>query len=247
MPVHCSRGLTALAAALDAGARQLMRAELELTASRRLDSAQVMRMDDRFETTLELVRGAQSGDREATEALFARYLPRVRQIVALRLGRRPSRFAEHEDIVQEVLLKTFQNLDRYEERSEATFRHWIAQCVTNGIRSHFRKATAEKRGGGKVRVASSYESEDVSAIVFAGDDPTPSAILGRKEMIERIENALLDMKEHWREVILQRLFCEMSYAEIGAALGVREEATVRKLFSRAMAELRRCCGDKSGD
>ena len=49
------------------------------------------------------------------------------------------------------------------------------------------------------------------------------------------------MKEHWREVILMRLFCEMSYREIGDELGIREETTVRKLFSRAIAELRRRC------
>ncbi len=33
-----------------------------------------------------LVLAAQGGDRDALEGLFRRYLPRVRQIVALRLG-----------------------------------------------------------------------------------------------------------------------------------------------------------------
>jgi len=200
-------------------------------------------MDDVFAATIDLVRNAQQGDRAALESLFARYLPRVRQIVALRLGHRPSEFHTHEEIVQEALLNTFQHLDRYEERSEATFRNWISTCVVNSIREHFRKAGTQKRGAGKVRLFGSYESEDTSAIVFAGDDPTPSAIVGRKESIDRVEKALLGLKEHWREVIVQRLFCEMSYAEIGAALGIRDEATVRKLFSRAIAELRRVCAD----
>ncbi len=177
------------------------------------------------------------------EELFARYLPRVRQIVALRLGYRPSDFANHEDIVQEALLTAFKNLDHYEERSEATFRNWVSQCVANTTRDYFRRATAEKRGGGRVRSFGSFESENLSAIVFEGKEPTPSAIVGRKELVAKIEATLLEMKEHWREVILMRLFCEMSYREIGDELGIREETTVRKLFSRAIADLRRLCAE----
>ncbi len=199
-------------------------------------------MDDSFRRTISLVRDAQGGKSEAMEELFARYLPRVRQIVALRLGRRPSDFSSHEDIVQEALLNTFKNLEQYEERSEATFRNWVSQCVANSIRDHFRRATAEKRGGGRVRAFGSFESESLSAIVFQGKEPTPSVVVGERELIAKIEETLLEMKEHWREVILMRLFCEMSYREIGDHLGIREEATVRKLFSRAMAELRRLCG-----
>lgn len=66
-------------------------------------------------------------------------------------------------------------------------------------------------------------------------------MVGRKETLQKIEKTLLEMKEHWREVILMRLFCEMSYAEVGEALGIREEATVRKLFSRAVADLKKRC------
>jgi RNA polymerase sigma-70 factor (ECF subfamily) len=198
-------------------------------------------MSDDFVETIQLVREAQGGDRAALESLFERYLPRVRQIVALRLGFQPSQFDQHEEIVQEALVNTFKNLDRYEERSQATFRHWISKCVVNSIRQHFRRAGAQKRGSGQVKLFGSYEREDASAIVFQGDEPTPSVVYGRKEVLQKVEQALLEMKEHWREVIVQRLFCEMSYAEIGEEMGIREEATVRKLFSRAMSELRRCC------
>lgn len=198
-------------------------------------------MDGTLHQTVSLVRKAQGGDRQAMEDLFARYLPRVRQIVALRLGMAPSAFGQHEDLVQDSLLKTFQNLDKYEPRSDATFRNWIAHCVTNSIRDHFRRSQADKRGGGKVRSFGSFESEDLSVIVFEGKSPTPSAIVGQREILANIEKTLLEMKEHWREVILMRLFCEMSYDEIGEELGIREEATVRKLFSRALADLKKRC------
>lgn len=198
-------------------------------------------MADRLESTLQLVRGAQEGDRRALDDLFARYLPRVRQIVALRLGYRLRDFATHEDIVQESLLKAFRNLDRFEPRSEGSFRNWLARCVVNSANDWFRRQRAERRGGGRVRPMSSLESEDITTIVFAGPDPTPSAVFRGRELAERIEDAMLAMKEHHREVLLLRLFCEMSYEEIGESLGIREPATVRKVFSRALARLREAC------
>ena len=65
-----------------------------------------------FDTTVHLVQAAQGGDRQALEDLFTRYLPRVRQIVSLRMGRRLTKFVEFEDVTQESLLKIFNGLHR---------------------------------------------------------------------------------------------------------------------------------------
>jgi RNA polymerase sigma factor (sigma-70 family) len=92
-----------------------------------------------------------------------------------------------------------------------------------------------------VHPLSAFQGEDLTTLLFEGKDPTPSPIASRKELAERVEGSLLKMKEHHREVILLRLFSEMSYPEIGEALGGREEATVRKIYSRALAELRNLC------
>jgi hypothetical protein len=71
-----------------------------------------------IETTLRLVRGAKSGDRKSLEDLFARYLPKVRRIVALRLGCTLRDFAAYEDMVQEGLLRAFEKLEQFQELSE---------------------------------------------------------------------------------------------------------------------------------
>jgi DNA-directed RNA polymerase specialized sigma24 family protein len=46
------------------------------------------------------------------------------------------------------------------------------------------------------------------------------------------------MKEEHREAILLRRFCEMSYGEVAAALGLPSEVAARKVVSRAAADLR---------
>jgi len=197
-----------------------------------------LRMAEPANDTLSLVRLARKGDAGAAEKLFERYLPRVRQIVAYRLGFRLSDFDAFEDLVQESLLNLFEKLDQFEERSEATFRNWVARCVGNTVLNHIRDEKAVKRGGGRVRPLSSFDSEDLSKIVFAGKDPSPSSVLRGKELRDRTEAVLLELKEHYREAIILRSFCEMSFEEVAGALGLRTEAAARKMVSRAMAELR---------
>jgi len=185
-----------------------------------------------FQTTIGLLRRARAGERGALEDLFARYLPKVRRIVALRLGQPLRDFALYEDIVQESLLRTFEKLDTFEELSEGTFQNWVASCVMTAINLHFKKHGARKRGGGKVRAFGGLASEGLSASIFRAKGPGPSTIASEREIEEKIEEALLGLKSHQREVIILR------HLEIAETMGFGNPATVRKVLSRAMAELR---------
>ena len=187
-------------------------------------------------TTIDLVREAQGGNRDAVDALFARYLPRVRQIVALRLGYGWRRFTAYEDLVQDALLRLFSKLDRFEERPEGTFRNWVAVCVANSVRNSLRM---EKSGAPGARRVPMHPGEDESSVfVLLDKRPGPSTIYKGREMLERIEKVLLEMKEEHREAILLRRFCEMSYEEVASSLGLPSEAAARKAVSRAIAVFR---------
>jgi RNA polymerase sigma-70 factor (ECF subfamily) len=193
------------------------------------------------EKTLHLVRSAQQGSPQALEALFKRYLPRVRQIVALRLGYRQASCATIDDLVQEALLRVFQNLEQFAAQSEASFRHWIATCVANSVRNTLRDARAEKRGGQRVRVFAELFPESLASSIFPGKGPTASAILQGAETLEKIEAALLSLEECDRELIILRRLCEMSYREVADKLGLSEVAA-RQAFHRAMARLEQASG-----
>jgi RNA polymerase sigma-70 factor (ECF subfamily) len=193
------------------------------------------------EETDYLVQRAQKGDTRAVEELFRRYLPRVRQIVALRLGYRRTDSDALDDLVQESLLRVFENLDKYQAASEGRFRHWIATCVANSVRNCFRDARAEKRGGGRVRTFAEVYPADLASSIFPGKEPTPSAILAGKDALEKIEAALMALDERDRELIILRRLCEMSYAEIAEVVGLKEVAA-RQAFHRAISRLEEACG-----
>jgi RNA polymerase sigma-70 factor (ECF subfamily) len=188
--------------------------------------------------TIKLVRSAQGGDRPALEALFARYLPRVEQIVTLRMGRKLRQIVDPDDIVQQALLKAFQGLDRFEERSEGSFRNWLASCVETEILMRLRSDRAIKRGGGKVQRFGDAASHIMLSSILAGDGPSPSEVVRGKELSERIHDVLMDMPEHHREVIILRHLCEMSYVEIAQSMKLGSEQTARKAVSRALKILK---------
>jgi RNA polymerase sigma-70 factor (ECF subfamily) len=196
-----------------------------------------------FTSTMHLVRAAQEGDARAREELFARYLPRVRQIVALRLGYKLRQLVEVDDVVQEALLRALEGLAGFAERSEGGFRHWLARCVEHEVVRQARRAGAEKRGGGRVRVFSDLETRLLHATAFAARDPTPSEHARAAELAERIETALLALPAHYRELIVLRQLCEMPYMEIARVLGFTEEVNARMAFSRARQKLRAAIGE----
>lgn len=192
----------------------------------------------RIQETIVLVKEAQDGNRTALEDLFSRYLPRTRQIVRFRLGRATARSAELDDLVQDSLLNIFRNLDKFEQQSTGTFHNWLARCVETSIVDHFRRVNSQKRGGGKVVGLGEKQADDLSSSLFRKRPPTSSQILMARELESRIENALFELDEVERELIILRRLCEMTYAEMAETLDYPSEQAARKAFSRALAKLR---------
>jgi len=189
-----------------------------------------------FQNTTLLVSAAQGGDRSALEGLFQRYLPVVRQIVAFRMGLRLRQLVETDDLVQEALLRILQSIERFDHRTEGSFRHWLSRCVEREVIDSARRLEAQKRGGGKVRPFTDYESDMTMVSIPQQGGPTPSAILYGKELEERFEEALLALKESQRELIILRQLCGMSFEEIAESTGSKEPA-VRRAFARALEKL----------
>jgi RNA polymerase sigma-70 factor (ECF subfamily) len=191
-----------------------------------------------LDNTIRLVRSAQGGDEGAMNRLFTRYLPLVQQIVALRMGWRLSQMVDVEDIVQNALIRVFTSLERFEVRSEGSFRNWLARCVERELIDTHRAETREKRGGGAVHRFGDCNASVLHSSIFRDDGDSPSAYARVEELADRLENALLAMPEHERELIVLRALCDMPYPEIASQLGLTNQAAVRVACSRALRKLK---------
>jgi len=129
-------------------------------------------------------------------------------------------------VAQEALLKVFRDLEQFEVASEASFRNWVALIVEREIGMLDRRRTAQKRGGGKVRRFGDFALSGTLSGALGSDPPTPSEVVTKREVEDQMEQAILQLKPHQRELIIQRYVCEMSYAEIARSIGL-DESTVR--------------------
>lgn len=178
------------------------------------------------ESTFELLARARSGDERALEALFARYLPRLRRWASGRLPRWARDAVDTQDLVQDTLVQTFKQIERFEPRREGAFQAYLREAVMNRIRDHLRRF--ERRP----------ETTGVDEALPA-EDPSPLAIAIGTEAWERYEAALQRLRPIDREAIVARVEMECTYEEVATLLELPSADAARKAAQRALVRLAR--------
>jgi RNA polymerase sigma-70 factor, ECF subfamily len=148
------------------------------------------------------------GESAAFEPLVERYHRPLFGAAARLLGSRE----EARDVTQTVFLKAYQALATCDR--ERRFFSWIYRILLNECLN-------------AIRARRPLEAlPDGLAATGALIDPVDQA-----ETRLRVRQALLQLTETQRDVIVLRHFAEMSYDEIGEALGIPEKTVKSRLFS----------------
>jgi RNA polymerase sigma-70 factor, ECF subfamily len=164
-----------------------------------------------------LVDRARDGDADAFGDLYDRYQPEILRYLIVRVRDRDVA----EDLAQQVFLKAWQAIPRYEHRG-VPFRAWLYRMAHNQMVDHFR---------------TSRPTTDLEGVEL----PEPSEAEERlltAETHEVLRAALERLSEDHRQVLVLRFLMEKSAREIGEIMG-RKEVTVRGLQMRALQALRR--------
>ena len=179
---------------------------------------------DDFESTLQLISKARTGDKDAIERLFARHLKPLQRWASGRLPKWARDLMDTDDLVQETLLQTFKRLEHFEARRVGALQAYLRQAVLNRLRDELRRKA--RRGD-----ATDLDSlEDISV-----RSPLEEAI-GR-EAIEDYEEALGRLNPKEREAIIARVEIGYTYAEMAEALGKPSAEAARKTARRALLRL----------
>ena len=140
--------------------------------------------------------------------------------------------ADAEDVAQEAMLKAFKNLRQF--RAESRFSTWLIQITVNEARMRRRKEHAHL-------VEPMVDSQDAEGNYvprdFADWRESPSETLERKEIREKLAEALASLGEIYREVFVLRDMQHLSIEETAKALGI-STASVKTRLLRARLMLR---------
>ena len=123
---------------------------------------------------------------------------------------------EAEDGAQETMISAFRNLKSF--RGEAKFSTWLVTIAMNEARKRLRKAKVAAEDS---LDESAEESEgDYTPAVLTDWREVPLAALERKELREKLREAVGMLPEKYREVFVLRDIEELNQEETAAALGI---------------------------
>src|SRR5437763_10963915 len=186
--------------------------------------------------TRSLLQQARGGDRRAFEQLFAMHRAYLQGMVELRLDAKLRSRLDPSDVVQETYLEAFRRLDTYLEQRPMPFRLWLRQIAYDHTlkawRRHF--GTARRAAAREVSLPERSSLLLAQQLVAAGS--TASQVLDRSELARRLRQAVAQLSEADREVVLMRYFEGLSNQEVGCLLGM-EPGTVSKRHGRAILRL----------
>jgi RNA polymerase sigma-70 factor (ECF subfamily) len=175
-----------------------------------------------------LIQRIRDGEHEAFYVLIRPYEKRV-YAAALALLRND---ADAEDCAQEAMLKAFKSIRQF--RSEAKFSTWLIQIAVNEARMRRRKQRPDliepiEKDQGEEGIYAPREFADWREI--------PSEALERKEVREKLAEALSSIGQSYREVFVLRDMEQLSIEETAKALGI-STASVKTRLMRARLMLR---------
>jgi RNA polymerase sigma-70 factor (ECF subfamily) len=171
----------------------------------------------------ELVERCRRGDDDAWRELVDQFGQKVYSIAYHFTLKRE----EAEELAQEVFLKVFENLHRYDGTYPLTA--WLVSVSRNLCIDRYRRRKREK--------SFRFVSDDaVLPLLKSDDDPSAEAI--RKERAKLLFWALAEIPEDLAEILVLRDLDGLPYEEIGRALQL-PDGTVKSRLFRARAEVAR--------
>ncbi len=177
-----------------------------------------------LDSTVELVRQARSGSREALDRLFSRCMPALRRWASGRLPRWNRDLLDTDDLVQETVIRTVKRFDSFEPRHEGALQAYLREAVMNRIRDEIRRS-------GRAPALSELDENQADA----GASPLDEAI--GVEAVERYEAALARLRPEEREAVVAKIEMDGTYETVAQVLGKRSPDAARMAVGRALLRL----------
>lgn len=176
------------------------------------------------ESTVALLDRARTGDDRALEELFHRHLGPLQRWARGRLPSWARDLSDTDDLVQDTLLRTFKQLDRFDHRGAGALHAYLRQAVVNRVRDELR------RNGRRPDLA------NLDGLELSADASPHEEAIGR-ETLEQYEAALQRLRPEEREAIVVRVEMGYSYEELAQVLGKPTADAARKTAQRALVHL----------
>jgi len=156
----------------------------------------------------QLITDYLQGDEHALEMLIEKYQQRIFNFIFSKIHDRDLT----EDIFQETFFKVIRTLKNGVYNEEGKFLPWVMRIAHNLVIDHFRKSNRLPR----------YETkDDFDIFQFIGNSEISAEdALIDEQIVQDLQRLILELPEDQREVLLMRVYKDMSFKEIAENTGV---------------------------
>ena len=173
-----------------------------------------------------------------------RHRPYLTLLARAHLNPRHPAKLDSSDIVQQTLLDAFAKQDQFRGSSEAELSAWLREILKHNLADALRHQRRDKRD---VRRERSLEdgidaSFSRTQAWLAAVQSSPSQKAVKQEELLRLSEALTELPEAQREVIVLHHLQGLKLAEVAAEIG-RSEAAVAGLLFRGLRTLHTLMGE----
>ena len=184
---------------------------------------------------LKLVKRCKKGDDAAFAELVERY---QRKVFSIALGMVKNQ-EDAMDITQDAFVKVHRYLNDFQGTS--SFYTWLYRIVFHLAIDHMRKEARRTYTEYDERIGTQNSSNEKSRFMANRSDLNPSKVVGRKELADKIQDAIAELPPYHRAVIIMREIEGLSYTEMAKVLQV-SKGTVMSRLHHARQKLRRLLG-----
>lgn len=166
----------------------------------------------------EIIKACQNGELAQFGQLYDAYIKKIYDFIYYKTTHKETA----EDLTSQTFFKALEKIKTFSPE-RGNFSSWIYQIARNTVIDHYRTKKE------------AIDIEDVWDLAGREDIERDLDLKGK---LEKIEKYLGTLKHEQREIIIMRVWQDLSYQEIAAIL-CKSEASCKMVFSRAIIALRK--------
>lgn len=203
-------------------------------------------MSDHATSVSQLIHRARTGDSDRLARLLESYRNYLALLARCQIGQRLQGKIDASDLVQETFLEAHRDFGGFRGLTEGEFVSWLRRILASNLANVIERYTAQRRDVRLERrlVAGLDRSSDALDRGLVARQSSPSQQAARREQGVRLANALELLSDDYRQVLILRHLEELSFPEVARRMQ-RSLDSVKNLWARALAQLRRSMGDSS--
>lgn len=167
-------------------------------------------------TESELIQSSQNGNAEAFGELYEQYVRKIYDFIYYKTHHKETA----EDLTSQTFFKALEKISTF-KADRGSFNTWIYQIARNTVTDHYRQ---------------SKNNLNIDDIWDLHNDEDVERDTDTRLQLEKVHQHLQKLKPEHREILLLRLWNDLSFKEIGEIVG-KSEANCKMIVHRALGKL----------